>query len=897
LGKLTGVKKEVVGMERRKFLVLLGLAMLLAWAGGLGQTLWKETFEGLQPPAYDLTKLGWIVTPQTPDVRWRGVDIAQLWGEGLPAFPSGTKAAYFGKVYPDTGKGNYDQGHVGGTLSRENILIDLTKAGLPVPTGQHPPAFVEIRFWSLREVEYYPGGEYDITEAAYTYGSESQTFSHRSSKDKSQRVWEQIVSPPLLVYHQSQSLTIQFLFNSRDGFSNKYLGWLIDDVEVRIAPLRIETEFLPTATVGQTYSVTFEARGGVPFAKTITGPFYVKARVVSGTLPPRFVIPSEWNLNSSAGKYERCVTVPPDEWLPDAPGEYEFTIEIEDALGQKAQKTFKLVVNPKEAISSIFEEHDFSSGWDMTGLWHPVLNSNHIPPQTPSQTPSVAVPTAAYNQGTFPTCHYNTGNRTYGYLTSPEIDVSKYAGSRLRVQFTHWREVEYYDKGKYDLTFVEVSFDGRPWVRIWEKSSADPSEREWITETAEVPIPTDARTVRVRFGFDSVDRYKNDYCGWFVDDVVLTIATGTLEIVKDRLPVGEVGMPYYYKFQATGGVPPYTWEADSRLPDGLSLNRNTGELTGKPTKKADFTFTVTVKDRTGQSVSEDFTLVVEEKTSLFADGFEDGLGNWEGENLGLWHVTKAPPKPNVDLSGRGNVAYYGKDETGNYNTGARTYGYLTSNPFALDGASFFQVTFDYWREVEFYGAGGYDQTYVQVRFLIGTSWSTWYTVWSKDCATPSEKAWTKATIGPYSVPTGATKMQIRFVFDSVDRFYNNYVGWLIDNVKVAKATSGSPLPTSSLTLTAARGEITFQNIPNPVRDVHTTTFVVRGVEAERIRVEVYDLAGKLVWKGEALGNELTWHTEDLTGLPLANGVYLYKVYVKVGEAWIVSDVKKLVILR
>jgi hypothetical protein len=332
-------------------------------------------------------------------------------------------------------------------------------------------------------------------------------------------------------------------------------------------------------------------------------------------------------------------------------------------------------------------------------------------------------------------------------------------------------------------------------------------------------------------------------------------------------------MPYYYKFQATGGVPPYTWEADSRLPAGLSLNRNTGELTGKPTTSGNFTFTVTVKDRMGQgqSVSEDFTLVVEEKTSLFADGFEDGLGNWEGENLGLWHVTKAPPKPNVDLSGRGNVA--------------------------LEGAKAFSVTFDYWREVEFYGAGGYDQTYVQVRFLIGTSWSTWYTVWSRDCATPSEKAWTTATSGPYSVPSGAIKMQIRFVFDSVDRFYNNYVGWLIDNVKVAKATSGSPLPTSSLTLTAARGEITFQNIPNPVRDVHTTTFVVRGVEAERIRVEVYDLTGKLVWKGEALGNELTWHTEDLTGLPLANGVYLYKVYVKVGEAWIVSDVKKLVILR
>jgi len=550
----------------------------------------------------------------------------------------------------------------------------------------------------------------------------------------------------------------------------------------------------------------------------------------------------------------------------------------------------------------------------MTGLWHRIEYDDLPDGNPPDEEPysvqdgldaGEKVVGYCIKNENGPDMRYNTGERTFGYLTSPEIDVSKYAGSNLRVQFRHWREVEFYDKGKYDLTFVEVSFDGKPWVRIWEKSSANSSEREWRTETADrvlstgdlLLIPPDARTVRVRFGFDSVDRYNNDYYGWYVDDVELTIATGTLEIVKDRLPVGEVGMPYYYKFQATGGVPPYTWEADSRLPAGLSLNRSTGELTGKPTTKGEFEFTVTVKDSMGQSVSENFTLVVEEKTSLFADGFEDGLGNWEGENLGLWHVTKAPPKPNVDLSGRGNVAYYGKDDTGNYNTGARTYGYLTSNPFALEGAKAFRVTFDYWREVEFYGAGGYDQTYVQVRFLIGTSWSTWYTVWSKDCATPSEKAWTTATGGPYSVPSGATKMQIRFVFDSVDRFYNNYVGWLIDNVKVAKADSGSPLPTSSLTLTAARGEITFQNIPNPVRDVHTTTFVVRGVEAERIRVEVHDLTGKLVWKGEALGNELTWHTEDLTGLPLANGVYLYKVYVKVGEAWIVSDVKKLVILR
>jgi hypothetical protein len=92
--------------------------------------------------------------------------------------------------------------------------------------------------------------------------------------------------------------------------------------------------------------------------------YYVEARVISGTLPPDSTL-EKWSLDTNEGRYE-CEST----WKPESPGEYEFTIEIEDALGQKAQKTFKLVVNPQEAISSIFKEEDFSSGWDMTGLWH-----------------------------------------------------------------------------------------------------------------------------------------------------------------------------------------------------------------------------------------------------------------------------------------------------------------------------------------------------------------------------------------------------------------------------------------------------------------------------------------------------------------------------------------------
>ncbi|RLE68194.1 MAG: hypothetical protein DRJ45_08325, partial [Thermoprotei archaeon] len=168
----------------------------------------------------------------------------------------------------------------------------------------------------------------------------------------------------------------------------------------------------------------------------------------------------------------------------------------------------------------------------------------------------------------------------------------------------------------------------------------------------------------------------------------------------------------------------------------------------------------------------------------------------------------------------------------------------------------------------------------------------------KDSTEESAKEWREAEAGPFLIPSGASEMQIRFVFDSIDPFYNNYTGWLIDNVRVSMASQGEPLPSASiLPKSSSRGEVEFFNYPNPITDVHTTVFGVRGVEADLIRVKIYDLAGRLVWEGEALGNELAWHTEDLAGHYLANGVYLYVIYVKVGDSWIHSGIQKLAIYR
>lgn len=88
--------------------------------------------------------------------------------------------------------------------------------------------------------------------------------------------------------------------------------------------------------------------------------------------------------------------------------------------------------------------------------------------------------------------------------------------------------------------------------------------------------------------------------------------------------------------------------------------------------------------------------------------------------------------------------------------------------------------------------------------------------------------------------------------------------------------------------------------PNPVRDVHTATFRVMDAltsQVEEIRVQIYDLSGRLVWEDAALGSELDWHTDSLSGEYLANGIYLYMVQVRIGGSWINQDIGKIAVLR
>ncbi len=77
------------------------------------------------------------------------------------------------------------------------------------------------------------------------------------------------------------------------------------------------------------------------------------------------------------------------------------------------------------------------------------------------------------------------------------------------------------------------------------------------------------------------------------------------------LPNGTVSVPYNQTLAATGGAPPYAWSIVSgSLPDGLSLDANSGAITRTPTSATTATFTVQVTDRIGTTATQQFTLSV-----------------------------------------------------------------------------------------------------------------------------------------------------------------------------------------------------------------------------------------------------------------------------------------------
>ena len=111
-------------------------------------------------------------------------------------------------------------------------------------------------------------------------------------------------------------------------------------------------------------------------------------------------------------------------------------------------------------------------------------------------------------------------------------------------------------------------------------------------------------------GSHTITYWSVDNAGVYEIAKTLPITIESLAITtQSPLPDGGIGVPYTAQMEATGGTQPYHWSISSgQLPDGLTIDPDTGLISGTPTTAGTFGFTVQVTDNSQITATKQFAL-------------------------------------------------------------------------------------------------------------------------------------------------------------------------------------------------------------------------------------------------------------------------------------------------
>jgi len=559
-----------------------------------------------------------------------------------------------------------------------------------------------------------------------------------------------------------------------------------------------------------------------------------------------------------------------------------------------------------------------TNGWQATGQWGLQNNPGCCNGALPS-------PTHAW-------CYGEKGSYfRSGALTSKAIDVT----GLTSVDLSFWYCFTLASSRYRAYVSTEVSFGG-PWKKVWPGAAATGNWKQ-IGPTM-IQVPAGAKTMRVRFNFKSTGG-RGCYC---IDDVMVSPGAApvqyTVTVSVDPAEggtvtgggtynqganvtvtatanagyafvnwteCGQVSTSASYTFVANADrtlvahfqtVPTHTLKVSSTAggtvtaPGEGTFTYNEGTVVNLvATPDAGYRFVNWTGDAVANANAASTTITMDvnhsvtanfaEVTSLFFDNMENGTNGWQA--TGQWHLQNNPGCCNGALPSPTHAWCYG--EKGSYfRSGA-----LTSKAIDVTGLTSVDLSFWYC----FTLASSRYRAYVSTEVSFGGPWKK---VWPGAAATGNWKQ-----IGPTTiqVPAGATTMRIRFNFEST----GGRGCYCIDDVLVAPSGAAGALSYDASNAISNAPEFQVdgaQNTPNPVRDVHTTYFEVKGVGINLIEVQVFDQSGRSVFDSGWQPNGYEWHLETDSGETLANGIYLYVVTVMGYDGQtVVTQVKKLAVYR
>jgi len=189
-----------------------------------------------------------------------------------------------------------------------------------------------------------------------------------------------------------------------------------------------------------------------------------------------------------------------------------------------------------------------------------------------------------------------------------------------------------------------------------------------------------------------------------------------------------------------------------------------------------------VDDKGNKSpVSNSVSATTEAVGEGFSDDMESGSNQWIAD--GFWHLSSRPGR----YGSPSNAFLYGQENPlapaipPNYNDGGINQGSLTSRPFLLTGFETPILRFSYFKHTESNSAR--DTTSVMI---------------ITDSGTDTLRTTLANNLGPLvveEIDLLAYKNQmvrLKFHFDTVDQYLNNYEGWYIDDVEIFDAGDTTP---------------------------------------------------------------------------------------------------------
>ena len=136
-------------------------------------------------------------------------------------------------------------------------------------------------------------------------------------------------------------------------------------------------------------------------------------------------------------------------------------------------------------------------------------------------------------------------------------------------------------------------------------------------------------------------------------------ATAAPSITTDTLPNGKVGEAYSHTLTADGTTP-ITWSVSgSALPEGLTLNETTGEISGTPTAEGTAKFTVKAENSAGSDTKE-LSITI---TKDAPPAHEHSYGDWSKDGTSHWHECTDIDCPNREESITDKAAHVYTDDT------------------------------------------------------------------------------------------------------------------------------------------------------------------------------------------------------------------------------------------